>query len=628
MLSLHIASCSANISKVISQFPQDGPGPIPYVYLGKDFLRLRHWEQKLGSHFTRIDIAHLLDDVAQDILEDYVHWLDQLNRRYGWNPEWWFGTISTRHVYQSNIFQYGCYLETLRRLWAEPQRRPHLVVVESCGLADAVVKWARQNGIPIIITDLRALYQELEKKIILSVLRWAYFTFKVIIRAVAAFASREKQTLKNSSPDPLAIVDTFIHESCWPGDGTYKDRYFPGLFDFLQTQGFKVLIHPVLHGFRAKSYLSAYRKMRQGSETFIIPEDFLQFSDYLSVLTFPWRYSTRKIEAPPFMGFDLQDVLHEEKITLGDTSGLVAALIYRLFLRLGETSLQPQIIISWYENQMIDKALIAGARRAFPGTEIIGAQIFMHFGNLFSEAPSQSEVEAGVAPHILLATSKHQCQGSQAFVREIPCLPAAALRYAHLFEPHDNDGGKGLDGYIILVLLPFLLEDAVQLLSMLTSALEHFSNHPPLWVKCHPDYSPTALKKLCGPEPWLERFNIFEGSMHEALGRASVVISSGTSAIAETLAWGIPVLMVGKQTSITPVVLGSEETGLMRKCFTVEELATALKQFVHQPEPDIKGRREKGEKIRGLFFTPVTLQTMMPYLGLAGADQLRSSDGK
>jgi hypothetical protein len=233
-----------------------------------------------------------------------------------------------------------------------------------------------------------------------------------------------------------------------------------------------------------------------------------------------------------------------------------------------------------------------------------------------------------VVPHILLATSRQQCQGSQAFVREIPCLPAAALRYAHLFEPHDHDGGKDLDEAIIFVLLPFLLDDAVELLSVLLSALEHISSQGPLWVKCHPDYSSTALKKLFGPEPWPERFIIFEGSMPEALGRASVVIARGTSAIAETLAWGVPVLMVGKQTSLTPVVLGAEETGLMRKCFTAEELAIVLKQFVNQQEPDMKGRREKGEKIRELFFTPVTLQTMMPYLGLTGADQLRPIGGK
>ena len=619
MLSSHlVVACTTDeISKVKRQFPEDGPCPIAYVYLGKDFSRLRQWEQKLGARFSRIDIARLLDKVADDIREDHVRWIDQLNRRYGQDLEWWFGTISSRNIYESNLFQYCCYMETLRRLWEAGYERPHLVLLESWGLAGAVIKWAKQNEIPVKVRGGKAFYQKFIQQLALSVLRWGYFTFTVMLRVWAASASSKKVQPKCSSLAPLAVVDTFVHESCWSGNGTYQERYFPGLLDFLRTQGFQVLIHPVLHGVR-KSYLPIYQRMRQDRENFIIAEDFLKFSDYLTMLTFPLRACRRKIKATPFRGFDFQDILWEENLTMGNTSSLMAALIYRLVLRLGETGLRPRIIINWYENQVIDKALIAGARRAFPGTTIIGAQIFMYFLNVINLAPSQSEAEAGLVPHELLATSKYHCQASQAFTPEIPCVPAAALRYAHIFEQYSSKGDQDPDRPIILVLLPFLIAESLELLSIVEPALEDFPGDAPVWIKCHPDYGPAALKRSFGPEPWPKRFIIFEGALPEALKRARVVISSASSAVVEALTRGIPVLTVGKQTALTVKFMGSEDISFLKECFTALDLAEGLKQVFGQQKQNSKQQREEGEKIRELFFTPVTPQTMLPYLGTGG----------
>lgn len=616
MAALHIAACSMNIFQVKKQVSADGPCPVPYVFLGKDFFHLRKWEHGLGSGFARIDIARLLDGVADEIKEDHVQWLDQVNRKYGQDPEWWFGTISSRHIYQSNLFQYSCYLETLRRLWEGSCPRPHLVLVESWGLAGAVMRWAGQNGIPIRLIGRPALAKEFLKKFVLGVLKWGNFSFNVLIRALAAHASGPKAQPKSASAGPLAILDTFVHESCWSPAGTYQERYFPGLLEFLRTQGFRVLIHPVLHGFRIANYFPFYRRMRQGKENFIILEDFLTLSDYLVALTFPWRTCRRKITAAPFRGFDLQDILWEEKIAMGNTSSLMAVLIYRLFLRLGATAWRPRIIINWYENQVIDRALIAGARRAFPDAIIIGAQIFVRLGHLIHLSPSPAEAEAGLAPHLFLTTSAPQCRAMQAFTQEIPCLPAAALRYAHIFQDYSPKDDKGPDRPTILVLLPFFLEDAVELLSIVKSALEHFPGEVPIWIKCHPDYGPAELIRLVGPKRWPERFMIFQGAMPEALGRASIVISSASGTAVEALARGLPVLLVSKQTALTPKLTGAEGISILKECFSATELATALQQVFHQQEAKITRDGEEGQKIRELFFTPVTPQTLMPYLGM------------
>jgi hypothetical protein len=615
MASLHLVACSDNISRVKKQVLKAVPCPIPYIFLGKDFFCLRMWEQKLGSRFVRLDISRLLDGVADEIKEEHVQWLDHVNKQYGQDLEWWFGTISTRHLYESNLFQYCCYLETLRRLWKGGQRRPYLIVVESWGLATAVAKWAQKNEIAVTVGSRWAFYQDFCKRIALSFLKWGYFAGTVVVRTGAAHASLRKAPPKDPPAGQVAIVDTFVHESCWSPNGTYKDRYFPGLFDFLRAQGFQVLIHPVLHGVQ-RGYWRVYRRMREASENFIIPEDFLKVSDYLRALTLPLRLCKRKISAAPFRGFDVQDILWEEKFTEGNTSSLLAVLIYRLFLRLGKTGLNPRIIINWHENQMIDKALIAGARQAFPETTIIGAQIFVRLAHLIHLSPSRSETEASVTPHLFLGASEHQCQAIQAFTRRIPCEPAAALRYSYMFErvPGKSDDDCCRDE--ILVLLPFLLEDAFEMVAVVKSALEDFPEGIPVWVKCHPDYSPNRLLRLFGSEPWPSSFFIFEGSLVEALQRARVVISHSSGVALEALARGIPVLSLVRQTSITPRVKAIEDISLLKECFSRIELVADLKKIFHEPKRDARRHIKEGRKIRELFFTPVNPQTMAPYLGI------------
>jgi hypothetical protein len=79
-------------------------------------------EHTLGSQFSRVDIARLHDEVARDIRQEHVQWIDALNRRYGKSLEWWFGSISSRDIYVNNLFQYCCYLEILERLWVEDKK--------------------------------------------------------------------------------------------------------------------------------------------------------------------------------------------------------------------------------------------------------------------------------------------------------------------------------------------------------------------------------------------------------------------------------------------------------------------------------------------------------------------------
>jgi hypothetical protein len=355
--------------------------------------------------------------------------------------------------------------------------------------------------------------------------------------------------------------------------------------------------------------------MRQSGTHFIIPEDYLHLSDYISLLRYPFRTWRRKIIAEPFRNFDLSGIIREDEAKgLGDSSSLLAGLIYRLFSRLGKTGIRPQLVISWYENQAIDKALMAAARQAFPQAQLVGAQLCLYAYNLLFPFPVQSEVEAGIVPHLLLGMSEHLCKFAQSFTQDLPCRPAAALRYAYIFRERQKVMAARR-GSTVLVLLPHDIPESAELLEILLMGLNRLQKEARVLIKCHPNYTPQELKRAVGEQQWPERFEIYHGILADAIRGASVVISSTSGTIVEAAALGIPVIFVGRQTALNNNVLEDIETELIMECFTEKELMAAINKCFSLTIQEIEQYKALGEKIIKWFFLPVTDDTMRPFLG-------------
>lgn len=602
---LFLAFHAKHIKKM---FP--GGKSIRWLYLGCDFFKRHNIELELGNE--SINIAKIHDEVAGDIRHEYVNWIDDLNRIYGKKIEWWFSTISSRNVYDSNIFQYICYLEILERLWSDNDTRPELIFIESPGLARAIRKWAANKDIVLEIINYdqkKSLVNQLS-----YFLGWGNFIAALSLRCLAAYITGKKpKELKNYS---LIIVDTYLHDKFLTEDGIFKDRYFPFLHEYLSEKGLCVLVHPILIGFQY-NYFPIYRKMRKSPTNFIMREDFLHFSDYFRAIVYP-IYSLRlKIKAPLFHNWDLNDILQEEQREQSAISSMDAVLIYRLFVRLGQHGLKPGHVIDWYENQVIDKALIAGAREAFPQTKIIGAQMFIHSPNFVSLFPSQSESEAKIVPHLLLETSQYQCKMAQTFTRDIPCRSAAALRYSHLFDDENTpDHQIEQDSKIISILLPFNVTEAVELLETFRPGLDKIRTDVRILIKGHPDYDSKELVQSFGENDWPDRYEIFQGNIADVLKISSIVISSNSGSMVEAAARGIPVIFLGRQTALNQNILSDLNMDITTECFCISEVIEAIEKYLNLNPAEKIRYQEMGQKVRDIFFEPVNEETLLPFLDI------------
>jgi len=583
-----------------------------WVYFGSDFRAWMSLEQQLAADFNYVDTIEIHRNVADTIKNEYVSWVDELNRRYGEELDWWLGAVFSRNNYTSNLFQYACYLEILKQLLLKDDVFPDLVFVESVGFAKDLKNWAQRNGFSVITKyELFKIIPIIS--LIKPVLDWLRFIVISIIRSFAALITRGVFKKKKRFPKDSTIIHTFIFGNSLAKDGVLTDRTLPFLYDYATRNGLNIVVHPILYGFKY-SYLPIYRRMRKSNSSFIIKEDFLRWTDYLRAFRYPFRTLGKKIELKDFRSQSFFNSIEEMRSQECFSSAMNAVLVYKLLLRLKKTGFEPARFILWFENQVMDKALISGIRKFFPKARIVGAQMFLHPPNLLSVFPSQAEIDAGIAPDLIIETSHYQCKRASVFTSSIPCRVGGALRYDHIFKQSSRSSQlPGNKENIIFVALPFHIPNAIEILFMLKGALSNIKHEITILIKAHPDYDIKTIKRLLS---WPEAFRIYRGSVAEGLKNASLMISANSSVMIEAISYGIPSIYIGSRIMINQNILKDTATPLSRECYTSEELAQAINAYI-DVLPSKSGEFKKiGANIRDLYFAPVSDGTLAPFFEL------------
>jgi surface carbohydrate biosynthesis protein (TIGR04326 family) len=575
---------------------------VRWLFLARDYRLMRQLARELGEKSTAIIITDILSQIADEIRTEHVEWIDRLNRANGGPFVWWFGAVSSRNIYASNLFLYSCYLLVLQRVWQNPETRPDLIVVDSPGLAECIEFWIKSNN-----ADIRVRRVSSKKRFLRNIRPFLQYVMFVAIfgaRYFAALFTRIGLAPKKGD-GPQVVIDTFVHDDSLSDDGVFRDRYFPFLHEFLQAEGHQVLVHPVLYGFRYK-YVSIFRRMRKSLTSFIIQEDYLQISDYFAALLAPLTLRSIRIEQGHFRGINLDPVIQEEHRSQPSLPVMQSVLTYRLWRRLNRSGIALSWVINWYENQVIDKALIAGVRDAYPGVRIIGAQMFMHIPNYLRIYPSQSEQEAGFTPDLMLQTGGGQCKTALKYVHAIPCRAAAALRYAHLYTKQRSTERIATPQDGILVLLPFFMDETLEILDILLDAVQEVSDGIEFLIKCHPDYSSSKeIIDAFGRDQWPKEFRIWDGSLSAAFEKAALVIASNSTSMVEAAVLGIPVIFIKRNSNLNMNPLAEIPSANFVSCYNGSQVAQAIARYRTLSETERDALIRNGLALRDQYFTSI-----------------------
>ena len=599
-----------------------------WLFLAADYSKLQKWRAGLGSAFGQMPVNVELESAARRLKQPYLRWLAELGHRHP-EPAWWASRISERNTALSPLFEDVCRLEAVRNL-IRNVNGPVLVVAENPALLDTLDRadWLRSRprfrpffakvpvGLPVDLA--RVVFRHIRYS------RAVNFGLRVAQLCKMAFSARLGGMAQLPVPcvKPV-LMHTYLDESAFRPDGEFHDRYFPGLAELLQKEGYQVLVLPVMFNVR-RSLRQAWAWTKSSSSRFINPYALYRLADYVFAL----RIASRAAHLPEgplkFEGNDLSAMVRGENERTA-YSVLTSILNLRLPLRLREQGIACSALLAEFENMIPEKMLIQGFREYSPDTELIGFQHgALYPYQLCNFTPPEERDIAPIYDRVV-------CNGP--FFRDIliaeglapdRAVVGAALRYRHLWSQLEvSPAERQTDTVDVFVPLPLMFTPGIELLEKLLEAFETSSSLRIL-LKAHPMSSIDAMLTAAGGVVLPSHFKTTCDPIGMILPRARLVVGLSTSTMLEALASGVPVIRVGQEGALMLDTLGFFDD-LPPPVYSGLELAREADRLLALSAGELEKISQRGREIVAMSFRPcdeLGLRTFLPAIGRAATGEV------
>lgn len=569
----------------------------------------------LNFNILNDEQSELFNLVSIDIREKFNSLISLLSIQHSKSLEWHLSSIVSRNTYQSNLFIWCCQLALVQRLFEEDEN-PDVIFTDSSGMKQVLMNFYQDKGANVRIIYSSSISDRFTKMVkpVLS------FGNNVLSMSKFYFYSRltkNKNTTTFSAP--ITLLDSFVLQSSFKENNNYYiNRYYPGIFDYLSNKRSKFVFYlPTLEG--VKNYWKTFKKLRCEENNFLLKEDYLRFGDYCT--SFNSMFKTLRLaylinkESSQFLSFNILSLIHEEiKCTWTNRSTTQAILNYRFVKRLYEQNVPIRLVIDWNENQAIDRGLIKGMHDFYPQTPTIGYQGYIVSSqfNIYIH-PTSYENSYGVIPDQLAVIGRGLINATKEFCLDLNVITAPAFRFQKVWndDPIQTKDSKKT----ILIPLPITLTDCKNILeSVATALLEIHYFKIAVLIKPHPSLDQNKIMKLFKGK-WPDCFKFIEDDFHDILKSSNLVISSTSSACVESIAKGVPVIIVGNKTGITQNPIPVEiKDDIWELCFGTISLVNAITFFLSRTKEKTLEHIEVGKKIRVEYFERTTRETVLKFL--------------
>ena len=567
-----------------------------WLPLLKDYTELQRWAHTLDAVASRLPPGPLVRDAARELRGPFLDLITQLGKRHD-SPEWWASRVAERNPMVSPLFLHCCWVSIVERLMTE-SATPLCVVCDAPEVLEVVAATAASLGAPTATVRARR-----------------HLRLPPGVSAVTGFVARAAyhrvRAPRRMGPEarPRVLIRTWMDEGSFGDDGRFRDRFFPGLADWLERSGAAATTMPVAYNVR-RSYAQAWRWLRDAPGSYLAAESYLKVRDHVWAL----RAAARSARLPSgkvrLDGRDITRLVRADRRRWAfDWGTLQALLSTRLGARLQEHGFEPQVVVTTFENQIVDKALALGMRRALPRTRVVGYQHSSVPPLLLSHYVTSGESAFAPYPDRVVCCGRFP---RELLVREgLPRERTAvgpALRYAYLWQGAPTRQARG---HAVLVTLPLVTDAALELLVKVTAAFGGNADAKVI-VKPHPMLRERELDQLVSSSGMPAGFELAGGSMEDCLRRAGVVVGLGSAALYESLAHGVPVVVVGRDSGLDLNPL-EWHTELGRVFFEPAAIAAEAARLNQLPEAELAAYGEQVRRLLEDSFEPVTETAMRAF---------------
>ena len=541
----------------------------------------------------------IYNQIAEEIRLPFTLLIDSLSKGQQGNIDWWVSSPMSRDNLASPLFSSCCSLVLLQVLLKEKENI-NLISTDSLVLKKVIKKYLKENGLNIpVVCEIK--YSQIFKQLVFPVLRWLWICIRELYQWFQV--NRVINTYTKIYNKPLTLIDTYIV-------GSYnenKDRYYEGLWNNLDKMEQDTLYFvPTIIVDPKNEYKEQLLRMSQSKKKFLFKEKFLKLRDYLFVFLYPFRIAFQIIPQHEFMGFNIVPLIKSELRSMTAFNQVCIALLnYRFAKRLKNNGVMLRLVMNWFENQILDKGWNLGFRKFYPKTLTVGYAGYFVPQNWLARYPSENEFQSLVIPEKICVVGRGLIESTKLFCDNLDVVAAPAFRFQSVWEkrkyiPNDKH-------FNILIALPILMKETIEILRLVATSIEITTmSNLRIRLKAHPLLFPEKIKLAFGRN-WPSLFEFVKGDFNDCIEKSHLLVSNASSVCVETLAKGIPVIVVGGQTGLTQNPIPETITDdIWKLCYTPEEMVNAVEFYASRNEEKVKQHQETGGNIRENYFEPIT----------------------
>ena len=527
-----------------------------------------------------------------------------------------------RNEMSTHTFLTVCYYNIVYDIYENDSFQDRsLIVVESVSLFLLIIKRLRKKY--NVITLGRPYF-----------LTWTFFRPKVaavykLIKFISWIFSGELKQIPNpsSSPDTNKIfIRTWISDKTISSDGALHDIYFPGLYEYLEREGYKIVIIPNFYNLTLSSR-EIQKRINKCKYQFFIPKNYLTWKDYFKILIILiYQAVISRLSNVEHGGKDISKILTETQRAGIFFSYTYIYIAQAFALRnLSKTDFKIKSFIYTFENMFPEKPLSYAVKEYFPGVKSIGFQHSVLYPLQTCLYPASQEWKDMPLPDRIVCSGKFflDIYLKHGAPRERLVL-GPALRFNNLISKCEKDKGnsslKVFKKNRILIVFPLAEPDALELAIKSSEAVKLLADIGKLKIglKPHPMISVNKLNIIesfftdiqCDME-------IVDKPMDEVLPHYSILITMASGVVFDGMIEGLPVIRVGSSHSLNfdPAdYLENNPYGF--KAQTVEQLNTLISKLLLLEYEERIGVLNYGREFVKESFTLVNENTLKSFISI------------
>ncbi len=556
--------------------------------------------------------SHLrgLKELRVSLLGDYHDLLHDIIRASDGSISWLVCSSTSRDPYLNDLFRQFCLLVLAARV-VEQDPAVDKIVTPTLRQAQVLTRYFSARGSRVTVNWTETRGQRFRLR--LAVLWERCLLLRNLVRMFRCRSLNRRAAVPLNKP--ITLVDTFVL-SASTSAGKYVEAYYAGMLDQLSEEE-KASIYflpTVLERYLKSTFVSL---AGNSQENLIFKHDHLRLSDYLFALASSLVRRRVDFGAFRFQGIPVADMLLAEfRRNRFHKSSILALLDYRVFRRLKLAGVEIRLAIDWFENQVLDRGFNKGLRDFYPRTPCIGYQGFTLSTDVIHYImPTEYESRLGLAPDEIAVAGARFVGQPRTFNPDQRVTLAPAFRSQDVWRQLERQADSGQKA--VLVALPITIAESYEIVDLVCGALrsggfENVTFH----IKPHPSLDFGILKNRFGAN-WPAQFKTVGDTFDSCLARVNLVVSNSSGTCLETLARGIPVIVVGTQVNVLRNPIPKTVTPeFWRMCCSEEELGNAIQHYLSVGEGTRERYRELGGQIRAGYFEPVTEQGVRAFLKL------------